>query len=229
LPTSIYHKSRQEKHQLMKYLIYAIILLITIPACVPQNTCSRAYTFNFPATLYPTQDTFSVGDTLWYEMTIGDQLEDMETGDIIDLSTLELYFEVLSARYDTTYFNDALFNFSFHVLEGDFQLAPPIGYIRTNMDDEKIKIAIVPQYSGGYVLTFVLGIDFVRTEIELGDECTEFITTNSRVLINNGNSTANNVSVLEDLYLIDDTDTLYWVEDGIRVEDIRDTYVFYVR
>jgi len=216
----------------MRNLIYGIILLlgvVVISACVPQNTCSRAYTFNFPATLYPTQDTFSVGDTLWYEMIIDNQVEDVETGDIIDLSTLELYFEVLSARYDTTEFNDALFDFSFHVLDGDFQLAAPIGYIRTNTDDEKIKIAIVPQYSGGYVLTFVLGIDFVGTEMELGDECKEFITTNSRVLINNGNSITNNVSVLEGLYLIDDTDRLYWIGDGISAEDIKDTYVFYVR
>jgi len=213
----------------MKNLLYSVGLFILIASCVPQNTCYRKYKFSFPAALYPALDTFSVGDTIWYEMNVNNQLEDQETGDIIDMSDFELYYEFGATRYDTIDYNDALSNFTFHAIEGNLNLTSSIGYVSfDNVNNKKFKMAFVPQKKGGHVFSVSLGFNLVFEEVELGDECIEDIKNDSRVVIET--NTDNNVEVLEDLFLINNVgDTLYWMQEDTNIEDLKHYYVFYVR
>jgi len=62
----------------MKNIIFLSVLattclLLTQASCWPTETCEAypggyKYSFTIPAEIYPKQDTFSIGDTIWIDI-----------------------------------------------------------------------------------------------------------------------------------------------------------------
>lgn len=58
---------------LMKTIIILIFscLLLSV-SCKKKKKCSRSYELEHPVSVYPVQDSYNVGDTIWFEMNFSD-------------------------------------------------------------------------------------------------------------------------------------------------------------
>jgi len=57
----------------MKKIFLYVFSTITVSSCIfngQLTDCFRYYTFDFPLSIYPVNDTINIGDTLWFEINI---------------------------------------------------------------------------------------------------------------------------------------------------------------
>jgi hypothetical protein len=63
----------------MKYT-YLIIVLLVFTSCKPrEKKCSRGYDLEHPISVYPIKESYTIGDTLWFEMNFSDVLNVLVT------------------------------------------------------------------------------------------------------------------------------------------------------
>lgn len=214
----------------MKNLTFLVLLsLLSFNSCI-KSDCNRRYTFEFPASLYPALDTFSIGDSIWYEMNIDKQIMDVVIGELVDITALEINFNMRIARYDTIHYTRANLDFNYHVVQGEqyFSANTTSNLFFEANKDKAIKLCLIPKKPGGFALGTSIENDIFDDEINLNDDCTEYLNKDSKVIIND--NVDNNVEILNGLYFINNSgDTLPGLAPGIQPQDVTNTYVFYVR
>jgi len=208
-----------------------LFLIIIIISCVPDPTCIRNYHFEFPAKVYPAQDTFNRGDTIWYELNVANEVEDTQTGEWIDISTVDLWFSMDISRFDTLYTNFSLSHFDYILVEGNQQFSSISSALSFNeIGNKRFKMGLIPKYKGAYRMSISIGHEFTNVNtgsLNLEDECKESLAY-STVVINNND---NNTEILTGLYQIieDIGDTIFYGDIEVLKEKWKHTYVFYVR
>lgn len=213
----------------MKNILLFAIVLIT--SCDPEPICIKRYQFEFPAQIYPAQDTFNRGDTIWYELNIANEIEDVETREWFDISMLDLYFNMYISRFDTLHINSSYHHFDYVLMEGEQQFISTGSIIQfENIDNKYFKVGLIPNHRGGYRISTPIPHEFRNVNtgaVDFDDECKEGLAY-STVVINNDD---NNTELLEGLYQISegDTDTLFFGDEQSLIETGRHNYVFYVR
>ena len=59
----------------MKYT-YLIIVLLVFTSCKPRKKkCSRDYDLEHPVSVYPVKESYTIGDTIWFEMNFSDIID----------------------------------------------------------------------------------------------------------------------------------------------------------
>lgn len=75
-------------------LILSIAIFGMSMSCKKKSRCSRSYTFDQPISVYPVQDSYNIGDTIWIEMNFTDIFElyygDLENGTFSCSTTAKL-------------------------------------------------------------------------------------------------------------------------------------------
>ena len=178
-----------------KYTIcFTVLVLFLLQSCVGKG-CHKEYAFNFPMTVTP-QDTFSIGDTIWYEMNLPNEILDRNSGEYIDFTDFKLYFTFDIETVDsTTYVQSAQLDFDIVTDIGQFELVTNTfiyADIYTKSINEKhFRFGLIPKKSA----TYTSGINFPGYYFDLEDnselnlahpECSEVMITESTRRINNG-------------------------------------------
>ncbi len=187
----------------MKIATTVIVVLFTITLftnCVKPDGCYREYKLLFPATVSPSLDTFNIGDTIWYEVKIDDVMEDHNTGEQINTTSLDLlYFNFYFQRFDTIHYDQHGSDFEYFASNGELQRTASGGNLILKQPERLFKMFILPKKKGGYVISSWIPLYFKENAVDLGDPCYEDIWRKSSVRPNNEN---NNLSVLEGRYTI---------------------------
>lgn len=142
----------------MKELI--LLILLCFFSCNKQD-CLREFEFHFPATITE-GDTFAIGDTLWMRMDLPNELMDYQTGELIDLSKFDLYFDFNISKLDSLYVNTVIDNFELIQEQGTIiQKRNP--FVDThihfnNINYKELKFGLVPQIKGSFFLALQLPI-----------------------------------------------------------------------
>lgn len=180
----------------MKCLLLFFLTLHLI-SCT-SNSCEQHFTFEFPMKVTP-QDTFNIGDTIWYEMQLSQNILDNNSGDYIDLGNFELYFEIAMTRWDTTQRNSIT----------NFKIVEEIGIIKQNINtfaftylefaniaNRHLKFGLVPMSTGRFSTTVEFPIELYEKEhLPLRDperfhltnsNCSQFMVSSSGVKVNEG-------------------------------------------
>ncbi len=180
-------------------LLLATLLLLAF-SCRKQS-CLREFEFHFPATI-TAGDTFNIGDTLWMEMNLSNSLIDHRTGELIDLSEFDLYFDLSIEKNDTNYVNTAIEKFKLIEQVGSFTQRRYGRFIDVNLffnriDDKRFKFGIIPKKGGVYLLAINLPsiyFDLERANKEedrlkvVASSCSfQDVTKYSGTQFNNGN------------------------------------------
>lgn len=200
-------------------LFFVVCIIGTIYSCRKPQKCGREYAFNFPTTISPELDSFSIGDTIWYEVEYNNLIKDEISGQMVDITNLELdHFEFNIDRIDTTRIEFVGGNFDFFAIEGIFEPTLRGGklYVEKSINN-RFKMFFIPQKKGVYLLNGALPSYYINEEeieIYLDDSpCISSVYRGSRLIPNNEN---NDFSLFEDRYIIIPTqtsiDTTYWSE-----------------
>ena len=151
---------------IVRILLFLLVTLF-IYTC-KKSSCTRSFEFHFPATITE-GDTFSIGDTLWMNMTLPNQLTDHQTGNRVDLSGFDLYFGFSIDKLDTIYVHDAT---------ADFELLEAVGHYREkqggrftaiyahfkSITEKELRLGLVPRKRGVYMLALALPIEYGLAE-----------------------------------------------------------------
>lgn len=178
--------------------ILYIILLLLIYSC-HKSTCEQEFNFEFPISITP-QDTFQIGDTIWFEMNLPDNMMNKNTGGYVNWSNFELYFQQDLTRWDTSLLMQCTYQFdiveSIGIVEqknNTFQF----NYISCKSVKEKhFRFGLIPTITGKFLSTIAYPLYYYEQE-ELGvrdpdrmyitdSECRQYFTKNSTISINNG-------------------------------------------
>jgi hypothetical protein len=172
----------------MKRVLLILGVVISLHACIKQD-CIRELEFHFPATI--TQgDTFSIGDTIWMEMSLPNELIDHQTGESIDLSDFDLYLRFNVEKIDTMYVNTSIYNFELVERVGSFSQSGGGRFLSTyvhfkDIKDKRFQIGIIPKKKGVYAMALSLPLEYGVFEDSLDSDdwiklfpstCYHFIT-----------------------------------------------------
>lgn len=123
-----------------------------------KEKCVEDILFEFPIAIYPEQDSLSLFDTIWYEVIIPDTIENLESGELIDVSNIVFSFEFVIGRFDTS---AIVFigqdNFNYKISKGS-AITKSWGHLISlvNEGSRKIfKMGIIPKEKGSYLLSTV--------------------------------------------------------------------------
>jgi hypothetical protein len=157
----------------MKNIIFLSVLattclLLTQASCWPTENCEAypggfKYSFTIPAEIYPKQDTFNTGDTIWIDIQMPDEIEEDISGNKMPFSKLDinnLRFDFFGYSFDSLgiilsynpigFFNiSSLFGSSKQIGNG-FTAHAIIELDKTN---KKCLLGVVPQKMGEYVIS----------------------------------------------------------------------------
>ena len=179
--------------------IILIYLFCSITSCVKvQQPCKRHYAFDFPISVTP-KDTFMVGDTIWWEMNLPNEILDQEDGTYIDIANFELFFSFMISKADSTV--PVTGNGQIHL----FNLIERIGkitqrqngllytYIQTeSTQNKRFLMGCVPTISGTYSGSFRFPNLYFNKDnspyesLTISDStCEETLTYRSKITINN--------------------------------------------
>lgn len=213
--------------------LFTLIAVLFFNSCIDglfEPPCNRYYTFEYPISIYPVNDTINIGDTLWVEIDIDNLIEDKETSEMIDISDLDLHFMMLNYRYELDYPNNSLSDFDILIMDGNHQLSSTRSFLAfDDKAEKKFKLALIPKVSGGQAIAIAIPPDIDdEPYVELSsEECLVFFSDSTKVIVNETGQ--RNIYQLEGLYLVSGTgDTLYY-GTGSELERHTDAYVFYVR
>ena len=173
------------------YLVYSTIGCIKVP-----QPCSKNYAFGIPISVTP-QDTFTVGDTIWWEMDIPNQLFDTTSGEYVDLTDFELFFWFGVGKLEhngliQSYVSSFDFVAEIGRVEPQFGAIPAMHFLTHSIQDKRFKIGCIPRQVGTYDAGISFPDLYLNGEGLRGDElqvvdpnCKEFITRKSKITINN--------------------------------------------
>ena len=165
---------------------------------IPQP-CTKDYAFEFPVSVTP-RDTFIVGDTIWWEVDIPNEILDRNSGAYIDITNFELFFEFSTEKLDSTIpitGNGVNHLFVFVEDKGQMvQRTSGLSYaylLTTSIQEKHLRIGCIPTESGTYNGGFAFPIlyhekdaGFNNDHLEISDpNCRETITPYSKILVNN--------------------------------------------
>ena len=151
----------------MRYTMFCLTLLVSSLACRKQE-CLKKFEFHFPATI--TQgDTFNIGDTLWMEMDLPNQLIDHQTGELVDLSNFDLYFSFGLNKLDTNYANNVVNDFNLIERVGSINQEMQGRFLITNVHfksitEKKLSIGMIPKKKGVYMMSLDLPMQYILAE-----------------------------------------------------------------
>lgn len=194
------------------------MLITTFYSCFTSNTCYNYYSFEFPMTISPSQDTFHIGDTIWCEMNLPNEILDKNSGEYIDFTDYELFYTLSMDRVDTnTLLHTPILDFDLYAETGRIDqdvntFVYTYTYFKT-INEKTFKIGLIPKQKGTFCLGYSLASYFSRIEaddtkrLEITDtKCREEMTTESGIRINNGNI---------NYYLIDGV--CQWTPDSLQI------------
>jgi len=79
-----------------------LIFLSCLAGCIERpQPCVKDYAFKFPISV-TSRDTFVIGDTIWWEMSISNLITDAKNGEEIDFTNFELFFVFSVGALDST-------------------------------------------------------------------------------------------------------------------------------
>ena len=173
------------------------VFILTLTACI-QDNCVKNYAFEIPITVTP-KDTFVVGDTIWWEMDIPNQLLDHSTGYYIDVTDVELYFSFFISEVDSTLpAGEPSKIDAFTPVEniGSIQqLSVPsqrVNFRPVSVTDKRFRHGMVALEAGTYHTSLYWSSDYITQEREEKEEfitqdpmCQEYMTIDSKVIVNN--------------------------------------------
>ena len=180
-------------------LAFLLSFYWNILGCIKMpQPCAKDYAFEFPITVTP-QDTFTVGDTIWWEMNLSNQLLDHSSGEYIDLTNFELFFGLGLEAVDSTV--PVTGNGQNHW----FELVQDVGhitqqqstlsytYIQTaSTQDKRFRIGCIPSKRGTFSGEVYFPKYYTRKDHSLREElqivdpnCEETLTFNSKIIVNN--------------------------------------------
>lgn len=147
---------------LIKPLFYICIAM----GLVSQVSCSKiscsepeaGYFFEIPATISPKQDTFRIGDTIYFVSEFNDMVKERETGQSYKLENFSFYPVTHIVRIDDKPTQGGLDNFEVIMDEAynynEERLSSGLVLLRGNYlyqeSKYKLEFALVPQVSGLY-------------------------------------------------------------------------------
>jgi hypothetical protein len=98
------------------FLLFSLVSILCSSSCKKKNKCQkRSYSFEHPVSVFPVKETYSIGDTLWFEMNFSDEMKDLYSDEIIKLEDFDfmmnfINFSKFNASVDL---NDELAAWSF--------------------------------------------------------------------------------------------------------------------
>ena len=180
-------------------LALLLYLLVSIWGCmkVPEP-CAKDYAFEFPIIVTP-KDTFTVGDTIWWEMNVPNQLFDTTSGEYIDLTNFEVFFWFAISKLEpnitvTGSSHTNLFSFVAELgrVEQNIGTLYSVYFLTHTTQDKRFRIGCIPTQVGTYDAVLYFPRLYFDGEGLLGEElqvvdanCKEFITQRSKITINN--------------------------------------------
>jgi hypothetical protein len=200
--------------------MYRIIVLLAISvsfiSCLEFGSCHNYYSFEFPATV-TAQDTFQLGDTIWCEMNLPNELLDRNSGTYIDFTDFELFYFVSISKVDTNFVYDAMHQFDIYSKKGRIEqqinnFTYTYVYFDT-LNNKTFKFGLIPEEKGVYDMGISLASYFAKLETDDNREwlqitdskCREHMYFESNVFINNGN---------DNYYIVDGI--CQWTFDSIQ-------------
>lgn len=178
------------------YLVYSIVSCIKVP-----QPCAKDHAFELPVTVTP-KDTFVVGDTIWWEMDLSNELLDHASGEYVDLTDFELFFSFLITKADSTIpitGNGQTHWFELIVDKGRITYEQNVlsyTYIQTeSIQEKRFCIGCVLTRLGTFCATISFPEYYVNKDGDLDDElqivdpnCEETLTLRSEIIVNNKNN-----------------------------------------
>lgn len=129
--------------------------------------CIQNFSFEFPLSVTP-QDTFEVGDTIWFEMKSSQDVLDVYSGEYYDLRFLNLYFTFVMQKLDTNYIFNPIGSFELYPIEGSFSSqGNTLGeYHITPLQGDSInfKFGLIPNKRGKFEVEFSLPLEIYYLE-----------------------------------------------------------------
>ncbi|MGH1338904.1 MAG: hypothetical protein ACRBFS_22500 [Aureispira sp.] len=190
--------------------------------------CRIDYDFDFPIEVNIT-DRVNVGDTIWYTMDIREPILNNGTGDQVNLEPFDLYFKFRIGRLDTLYANYDDRYFTTVVEKGSVERLnnPEFGtfWRFEDRENKQFKIGLVALHPGLYRSELLLPFQYSLLEDRLvrgaGEEglkvsqtrCEQFITSNSRMIANEGNNNYAYINNICQRYSPVDTTELCWEDN----------------
>ncbi|WP_264789726.1 hypothetical protein [Aureispira anguillae] len=182
----------------MMYKIYTLLLsLFLAAACGSKDPgCSIKYGFEFPLSVTP-NDVFSVGDTIWYEMDLPNQLLDKNSGNYFDFTNYELFFDLSTSKIDTDVVYGATHLFEIYAEVGKVTKEVS-SFVYTHfhfksINEKQFKIGLIPKKKGCYDSSIRLANIFIDKEknkdLNIGNtDCWEYLWPDTYAFTNNGQS-----------------------------------------
>jgi hypothetical protein len=191
-------------------LLFAVIILLSgCDNIFDTKDCNQTYVFSIPFTIFPAKDTFQIGDTLWLESIIPDELTDKLTGKSIPVRNFDFKIESFILRMDTLVQApdgkmlqpSASNDFSYLMNYGEFQIKDfsIFSVIKAHYEQEnnnqKLRIGIIPIKRGLFEIEFNnLTDDLTNVNLTDGD-CYENLELSYQM---NENEEDNNYHLLLD-------------------------------
>lgn len=150
--------------------------------CVEKDKCYTEYHLQFETKISPERDTFSLNDTLWFEMRIGDSLFDIYSQQWVPSNRVTFPFYFTMTKLEPTRHLSAEEMFEFVLLSGNmtFERLSQFTNLRFEMekktDGNFTKFAFIPTVKGIFnVTTSIRRIDY--EDLQVGnDGCRPFIS-----------------------------------------------------
>jgi hypothetical protein len=152
---------------ILLYLFASAAMILGVTACWPVGNCEEypggyKYIFTIPAEIYPKQDTFDVGDTIWIDVQIPPEIEEDISGKTLPISKLNiraLHCDLGVYLFDSLgrgYFDNPITSFSYITLLGTTEIIGGgfTAHLKMNLDDvsKRSLIGVVPQKAGEYAI-----------------------------------------------------------------------------
>ena len=180
--------------------VVLMLLFITLSSCLDRN-CYKFYAFEFPLTVTP-KDTFTIGDTIWWEMNVPNQLLDQNTGNYIDVTNFELYFDLFVSEIDSTVpiptpsiVNEFIKIVQVGRLEPVNDIAQRLFVKTTSLTEKHFRFGLVPTRSATYDVSLNFPNIYYDLEgfnqrafVVADPNCREYITQESTIPSNQGQS-----------------------------------------
>ncbi|HHB78097.1 MAG TPA: hypothetical protein ENK85_02545 [Saprospiraceae bacterium] len=118
---------------MMKYLFSIFVLITFNMSCTscdsisPVEKCSRDFLFSIPVTLSPALDTFRIGDTILVEMNFPIEMEDVNSGDTINMADFPFNTELALVKIDTNPSTNGNNIVEYFCFEGQLNIQPLTG------------------------------------------------------------------------------------------------------
>jgi len=140
-------------------------VLFSFIGCSEEEYCYNHYAFEFPLEI-PMQDTFQLGDTIWYSMELADSLWDENSGSYINVANYEFYYDlIVSTDYGGLSENitNQLEYFYEKGRATDFAVHSRQVYFESS-NNKILRMGLIPHEKGNFVAEFALSSSF-----DLGD------------------------------------------------------------